>query len=211
MQLQLTSPKIVFLLKQTRPIWHLCRIAGVQTNQPILLTHWKNWPQFGANGQWRWLILPAKIHFACLIAWKYHENYDAWMWNISWSSGARPSWLGKMQPEDERNRRQRCAVLVEVNDKVILVDAGPDIRNQLIPLGLKKIDALLITHTHSDHVAGLDDLRAFYWPNRNYIPVYATKQHSRNSRSDFRIFFKTGRIAFLFYSTNENANYFCWR
>ena len=85
---------------------------------------------------------------------------------------------GKCNPEDERNRRQRCAVLVEVNDRVILVDAGPDIRNQLIPLELKKIDALLITHTHSDHVAGLDDLRAFTGPiamtylfmQRNNIP-----------------------------------------
>ncbi len=85
---------------------------------------------------------------------------------------------GDCDPNDPRNRRQRCAVLVEINDKVILVDAGPDIRNQLLPLGLKRIDALLITHTHSDHVAGLDDLRAFYWPDRIDIPVYATKQHS---------------------------------
>ena len=74
---------------------------------------------------------------------------------------------GDCDPNDSRNRRQRCAALIEVNDTVILVDAGPDIRNQLLPLGLKKIDALLITHTHSDHVAGLDDLRAFYWPSRN--------------------------------------------
>ena len=85
---------------------------------------------------------------------------------------------GDCDPHDPRNRRQRCAVLVEINDNVILVDAGPDIRNQLLPLGLKRIDALLITHTHSDHVAGLDDLRAFYWPDRIDIPVYATKQHS---------------------------------
>ena len=133
------------------------------------------------------------------------------MRNISWSSGARPSWLGKCDPDDERNRRQRCAVLVEVNDKTILVDAGPDIRNQLIPLGLKKIDALLITHTHSDHVAGLDDLRAFYWPDRNDIPVYATKQHSREILERFPYLFKTGRSPLLFYSANENANYFCWR
>ena len=55
---------------------------------------------------------------------------------------------GDCDPHDPRNRRQRCAVLVEINDKVILVDAGPDIRNQLLPLGFKRIDALLITHTH---------------------------------------------------------------
>ena len=106
---------------------------------------------------------------------------------------------GKCNPEDERNRRQRCAVLVEVNDKVILVDAGPDIRNQLIPLGLKKIDALLITHTHSDHVAGLDDLRAFYWPDRNDIPVLATKQHSLEILA---------RFPYLFTKLEESPSYF---
>ncbi|MEL0042059.1 MAG: MBL fold metallo-hydrolase, partial [Candidatus Puniceispirillum sp.] len=62
---------------------------------------------------------------------------------------------GACDPTDPRNRRQRCAVLVETAGKTILVDAGPDIRNQLLPLGLQRIDALLITHTHSDHVAGL--------------------------------------------------------
>ena len=97
---------------------------------------------------------------------------------------------GDCDPNDKRNRRQRCAVLVEVNDKVILIDAGPDIRNQLIPLELKRIDALLITHTHSDHVAGLDDLRAFYWPNRVDIPVYATKQHGTEILERFPYLFK---------------------
>ena len=68
---------------------------------------------------------------------------------------------GACDPTDSRNHRQRCAVLVQTESTTILVDAGPDIRNQLMPHGLKKIDAVLITHTHSDHIAGLDDLRAF--------------------------------------------------
>ena len=97
---------------------------------------------------------------------------------------------GDCDPSDYRNRRQRCAVLVEVNDKVILVDAGPDIRNQLLPLELKRIDALLITHTHSDHVAGLDDLRAFYWPDLNDIPVYATKQNGEEIIERFPYLFE---------------------
>ena len=97
---------------------------------------------------------------------------------------------GECDPSDARNRRQRCAVLVEVNDRVILVDAGPDIRNQLLPLGLERIDALLITHTHSDHVAGLDDLRAFYWPERNDIPVYATKQNGEEIIERFPYLFE---------------------
>ena len=91
----------------------------------------------------------------------------------------RAGW-GSCDPKDSRNRRQRCAVLVEVNGTTILVDAGPDIRNQLLPHQLKKIDAVLITHTHSDHVAGLDDLRAFYWPERNNIKIYATAHHGKD-------------------------------
>ena len=87
---------------------------------------------------------------------------------------------GACDPNDSRNRRQRCAVLVEVNDTTILVDSGPDIRSQLLPQQLTKIDAVLITHTHSDHVAGLDDLRAFFWPERNDIDIYATPHHGKD-------------------------------
>ena len=96
---------------------------------------------------------------------------------------------GSCDPNDNRNRRQRCAVLVEVNDINILVDAGPDIRNQLLPQKLTKIDAVLITHTHSDHVAGLDDLRAFYWPDRNDIKIYATSHHSKDILARFPYLF----------------------
>ncbi|MEK9850616.1 MAG: MBL fold metallo-hydrolase [Candidatus Puniceispirillum sp.] len=106
---------------------------------------------------------------------------------------------GACDPNDVRNRRQRCAVLVEVNDHVILVDAGPDIRNQLLPLGLKQIDALLITHTHADHVAGLDDLRAFFWPDRKNIPVYASKPHAE----DIMV-----RFPYLFSKKPDSPSYF---
>ena len=100
---------------------------------------------------------------------------------------------GKCNPEDERNRRQRCAVLVEVNDKVILVDAGPDIRNQLIPLGLKKIDALLITHTHSDHVAGLMICALFTGQIAMKYRFMQRNNILAKFSSDFRIFFQNGQ------------------
>ena len=78
---------------------------------------------------------------------------------------------GKCDPNEKKNKRQRCAILVQINDNNILIDAGPDIRNQLLPLGVTKIDGLLITHTHSDHVAGLDDLRVFYVFLSNHLFV----------------------------------------
>ena len=110
----------------------------------------------------------------------------------------RAGW-GQCDPNDPRNRRQRCAVLVETDETTILVDAGPDIRNQLLPLDIKKIDALLITHTHSDHVAGLDDLRAFYWPDRIELPVYATPFHGGEI---------TSRFPYLFDKLPESPSYF---
>ena len=106
---------------------------------------------------------------------------------------------GRCNPDDPRNRRKRCAVLVETNDATILVDAGPDIREQLLPLNPKKIDALLITHTHSDHVAGLDELRAFYWPDRVELPVYATKQHGDDI---------IRRFPYLFEKKPDSPSYF---
>ena len=63
---------------------------------------------------------------------------------------------------DSRDNRLRCSCLVETDDgKTILVDCGPDFRQQALRVGLRHIDALLITHNHFDHVAGLDDLRAY--------------------------------------------------
>ena len=106
---------------------------------------------------------------------------------------------GRCNPEDPRNRRKRCAVLVETGDTTILVDAGPDIREQLLPLNVTKIDALLITHTHSDHVAGLDELRAYYWPDRIELPVYATKQHGEDI---------IRRFPYLFEKKPDSPSYF---
>ena len=106
---------------------------------------------------------------------------------------------GACDPNDPRNRRQRCAVLVQTESTTVLVDAGPDIRNQLLPLGLKRIDALLVTHTHSDHVAGLDDLRAFYWPDRVDLPVHATETHA----AEIKV-----RFPYLFEKSPNSPSYF---
>lgn len=62
---------------------------------------------------------------------------------------------------DPRDKRQRTAALVETNTTRILIDCGPDIRCQLLPLPFKKLDAVLLTHAHYDHVGGIDDLRPF--------------------------------------------------
>lgn len=106
---------------------------------------------------------------------------------------------GRCDPSDPRNRRQRCAVLVETGSTTILVDAGPDIRNQLLPLGLKKIDAVLVTHTHSDHIAGMDDLRAFFWPDRIELPIMTTEHHGADI---------VARFPYLFSKSPKSPSYF---
>jgi phosphoribosyl 1,2-cyclic phosphate phosphodiesterase len=86
----------------------------------------------------------------------------------------RAGW-GKCNPDNPRNRRQRCALLVQKGEFNLLIDAGPDIRNQLLAAGNPRIHAVLITHTHADHIAGMDDLRTFYWPDEIKIPIYGVK------------------------------------
>ena len=110
----------------------------------------------------------------------------------------RAGW-GDCNPDNPKNRRQRCALLVQSDTTTILVDAGPDIRNQLIPHNLTKIDALLITHTHADHIAGLDDIRTFYWPDRVKIPVYATQTHANDIMT---------RYPYLFTKQETSPSYF---
>jgi phosphoribosyl 1,2-cyclic phosphate phosphodiesterase len=74
--------------------------------------------------------------------------------------------------DDPRDKRLRCSGLVEVNGVRILIDCGPDFREQMIRLNdFKPIDAVLVTHEHYDHVGGLDDLRPFC--RFKDVPVYA--------------------------------------
>lgn len=68
---------------------------------------------------------------------------------------------GVCTSKDERNQRLRCAALIEYQGKKLLIDAGPDIRHQLLRAKVGAIDGLLLTHAHYDHIGGLDDLRVF--------------------------------------------------
>ena len=65
------------------------------------------------------------------------------------------------QSTDPRDKRLRASVLVEYGDQTILVDAGPDFRQQMLRAGVGHLDAILLTHNHKDHTGGLDDVRAF--------------------------------------------------
>ncbi|MFZ3087110.1 MAG: MBL fold metallo-hydrolase [Methylotenera sp.] len=78
---------------------------------------------------------------------------------------------------DKRNNRTRCSSMIELdNGKVILIDTGPDLRQQALREVLSQVDAVLYTHTHADHLHGIDDLRAFCQKQRSQIPLYGSPE-----------------------------------
>ncbi len=78
--------------------------------------------------------------------------------------------------DDPRNIRTRCSAWVKGKNTSILIDAGPEFRIQSIRADLKHIDYVLITHKHMDHVAGIDDLRAYNLVHPEPIPIYSSKE-----------------------------------
>lgn len=86
---------------------------------------------------------------------------------------------------DSRDQRLRTSILVESADTCIAIDAGPDFRQQLLRESVKKLDAVVFTHEHKDHIAGLDEVRAFNYFNRMRMPAYATPRVQQAIRREF--------------------------
>jgi phosphoribosyl 1,2-cyclic phosphate phosphodiesterase len=76
---------------------------------------------------------------------------------------------------DPRDRRLRSSVVLRTTEAQVLVDSGPDLRQQALREGLTQVDAVLYTHGHLDHVTGFDELRAFCWHREQPLPMYATR------------------------------------
>ncbi len=75
-----------------------------------------------------------------------------------------------------RNKRRRCSALIAIGGKKLLIDAGPEIRQQLLDAEVDAIDGALITHAHYDHVAGIDDLKAFTFAQKKKLPILLSRQ-----------------------------------
>lgn len=86
---------------------------------------------------------------------------------------------------DPRNQRFRPSVVVEWRGKTILVDTPPELRLQLLRADVPHVDALVFTHTHADHLFGLDDVRVFSSHGRGALPVYGSLQTLDNLRRQF--------------------------
>jgi phosphoribosyl 1,2-cyclic phosphate phosphodiesterase len=95
-----------------------------------------------------------------------------------------PDW-GACDPNEPRNRRTRASILVESATTRILVDTGPDLREQLIAAGISHVDAVLWTHDHADHSHGIDDLRQLAQSRREPVKGYAKRQTLRALQKRF--------------------------
>lgn len=94
---------------------------------------------------------------------------------------------------DERDKRLRASALVEYGGLTILIDAGPDFRQQLIRAGVTHLDAVLLTHNHKDHTGGLDDLRAFNLIEHRPVNIYCEKYVEDALRKDYSYAFAEPR------------------
>jgi phosphoribosyl 1,2-cyclic phosphate phosphodiesterase len=86
---------------------------------------------------------------------------------------------------DKKDKRLRSSILVESPTTTLVVDTGPDFRYQMLRADVKKLDAVLFTHPHKDHMAGLDDIRAFNFRTQKHMDIYADSLTEEALRRDF--------------------------
>ena len=91
---------------------------------------------------------------------------------------------------NSKDKRLRVSIMVEWDDKIFVVDCGPDFRQQMLLANSEKIDALLFTHEHADHTAGLDDIRPFCF-RQGDLPIYAHKRVIEQLKIRFEYVFAT--------------------
>lgn len=103
---------------------------------------------------------------------------------------------GACDPANPKNRRTRASFLIEQfgpdgGKTTVLIDTGPDFREQMIRAGVSGIDAVIYTHAHADHLHGIDDLRGFALIQRQRIPIYADAETMRRIEAGFGYCLKT--------------------
>ncbi|MFA6923880.1 MAG: MBL fold metallo-hydrolase [Bacteroidales bacterium] len=98
---------------------------------------------------------------------------------------------------DVRDKRLRSSVMLEINGNNFIIDAGMDFRQQMLRENVKKIDAVIITHAHKDHIGGLDDVRGFNYIQRKPIDVFASKEVTKSIKKDFCYAFEDKKFSSL--------------
>jgi phosphoribosyl 1,2-cyclic phosphate phosphodiesterase len=91
---------------------------------------------------------------------------------------------------DPRDNRLRSSVLIQAGDTTIVIDSGPDFRYQMLRAKVNKLDAIVFTHGHKDHTAGMDDVRAYNYFQQKEMDVYASKETEEVLRREFQYIFQ---------------------
>ncbi len=90
---------------------------------------------------------------------------------------------------DPKDNRLRTSAMIEWNGKVIIIDAGPDFRQQLLRANVQDVSAILMTHEHNDHIIGLDDVRPLNFKHKKHMPVYAEPRVQAELKTRFSYIF----------------------
>ena len=91
--------------------------------------------------------------------------------------------------QDTKNKRLRSSALIKISNKNILIDTGPDLRQQALKNKINKIDYVLYTHAHRDHVSGIDELRSFNFIQKKSIKAYGNKELVNQLKNDYSYIF----------------------
>ncbi|HEY3429792.1 MAG TPA: MBL fold metallo-hydrolase [Cyclobacteriaceae bacterium] len=91
---------------------------------------------------------------------------------------------------DYRDKRLRTSIHLEIDGQSLIIDTGPDFRQQMLRENINKLDAVIFTHAHRDHTAGLDDVRAYNFLQNMIMPVYGTSETLNQLKADFAYIFE---------------------
>ncbi len=94
---------------------------------------------------------------------------------------------------DYRDKRLRTSIHIAINGLSLVIDTGPDFRQQMLREKIKKLDAVLFTHSHKDHIAGLDDVRAYNFLQNMDMPVYGNRETLAQLRTEFYYAFEKNK------------------
>ena len=110
--------------------------------------------------------------------------------------------------QNTKDKRLRSSILIESNEAKIVIDSGPDFRYQLLREKIKTLDAVVFTHEHKDHIAGLDEVKSFNFINKMRMPVYATERVQKALKREFAYIFSEDKYPGIpeidLYTIDEN-------
>ncbi|WP_185873331.1 MBL fold metallo-hydrolase [Blattabacterium cuenoti] len=111
--------------------------------------------------------------------------------------------------KNKKDKRLRSSVLIEINYQHFLIDCSPDFRYQMLKNNFNKLDAVLITHEHYDHIGGIEDIRPFNFIEKKikHIPIYGLNRVLKNIKKRFFYIFSSKKKNILKISFNEINNY----